>query len=87
MKFICAVYDKAAECFGNPFVVPATGMAVRQFADEVNRDAPENPLFNHKIDFSLYTLGEFNEVNGELIPNVSKLVDAVGVRAKPDDKV
>lgn len=82
MKFVCAVYDKGAECFGNPFVVPATGMAVRQFSDEVNREAADNPLYNHPLDFSLHQLGRYHEHNGELESDRVKLVDAVAVRAK-----
>lgn len=84
MKFICAVYDKGAECFGSPFVVPATGLAVRNFTDEVNRDAENNPLFHHPLDFSLYCLGTYDEVTGAVECDARKLVDAVAVRTKSD---
>lgn len=86
MKYICAVYDRAAECFGNPFFVSATGLAIRDFTIEVNRDAKENLLSQHPLDFELYCLGEFDEAIGEFTNSRRKLVDAVAVHNVPSDK-
>lgn len=63
-SIIVAVRDSAANAFSRPFFVPATGMAVRSFTDEVNRNAPDNPMFAHAGDFELYELGEFDEETG-----------------------
>lgn len=58
---ICAVRDRAADCFGQPFFVPAIGGAIRSFGDEVNRKAEGNSLAAHPEDFDLYELGTFDD--------------------------
>lgn len=62
-----AVRDSAAGAFNRPFFVPAAGMALRSFEDEVNRQAADNPMFNHPDDFELYHVGFFDEENGDLV--------------------
>lgn len=61
---ICAMYDAAAQVFGRPFFVQATGMAVRSFGDEVRRADANNDLYKHPEDFSLYHLGSFDDNMG-----------------------
>lgn len=63
---VCAVRDKAAEVFGQPFCVPAIGLAVRGFTDQVNRQAPDNPIYSHPQDFDLYELGTYTDTIGLL---------------------
>lgn len=60
----CAIRDNAIEAFNRPFFVPALGLAIRSFQDEVQREAPDNPMFGHSRDFSLYELGTFDESSG-----------------------
>lgn len=67
MRVICAVLDSAVQAFGTPFFVQADGHALRSFIDEVNRQAPDNTLFGHPEDYTLYHLGEFNEEDGAFI--------------------
>lgn len=64
---VVAVFDSAIQAFNRPFFVPAIGMAVRSFADEVNRNAPENPMYAHPDDFWLSHLAEFDEESGTFI--------------------
>jgi hypothetical protein len=62
MKLIvCSVRDTAADAFGRPYFVPSVGIAIRSFTDEVNRQADDNPLHNHRKDFALYELGEYDD--------------------------
>ncbi|WNK13793.1 MAG: nonstructural protein [Microvirus sp.] len=63
---ICAVFDSAAQAYNRPFFAPSVGLAVRSFRDEVNRNAPENPMYNHSDDFSLHQLGVFDDANAQL---------------------
>lgn len=63
-KVVCSVRDSAAEIFGQPFFVPSRGVALRSFADEVNRAAVDNALNQHPEDFILYELGVFDESTG-----------------------
>lgn len=61
---ITTVKDRAAEAYGRPMFVPSTGVAIRGFADEINRNSSDNQLFNHPDDFDLYDLGIFDDNTG-----------------------
>lgn len=61
-----SVFDTAAASFGQPFFVPAVAAGVRAVADEVNRAAADNQLFQHPEDHVVYVLGHFDDVSGEL---------------------
>lgn len=65
IRKVCAVFDSAVQTFGQPFFVPAVGAATRSFSDEVNRKAADNALAAHPEDYTLYELGEFDDVTGE----------------------
>lgn len=64
-KIVCAVYDHAVQCFGQPFYVRARGEAVRSFTDEVNRAAQENNLYQHPEDFDLTQVAVFDDESGK----------------------
>jgi len=64
IQFICTVKDRAADAFGRPMFVPSTGVAIRSFSDEINRNNAENQLYNHPDDFDLYELGQFDDNTG-----------------------
>jgi hypothetical protein len=61
---ICSVKDRAADAYGRPMFVPTTGVAIRSFTDEVNRNDPENQLFNHPDDYDLFSFGTFDDNTG-----------------------
>jgi len=63
-QIICTVKDRAADAYGRPMFVPSTGVAIRSFSDEINRNNADNQLFNHPDDFDLYELGEFDDNSG-----------------------
>lgn len=63
-QIICTVKDRAADAYGRPMFVPSTGVAIRSFSDEINRNNAENQLYNHPDDFDLYELGEFDDNTG-----------------------
>lgn len=73
---ILAVWDDKAKAFNRPYFVPATGLGVRAFADEVNRPAQDNPLYQHPEDFNLHNLGTWEEDTGnfENLPEQTILV-------------
>lgn len=64
MNVICSVRDRAADAYGRPLFVPSVGVAIRSFSDEVNREAADNQMFHHSIDFDLYQLGTFDDNSG-----------------------
>lgn len=59
-----AVRDRALNAYMQPFFVPSVGVAVRSFADEVNR--AESPFHAHPEDFDLYQIGMYDDANGRL---------------------
>ena len=60
MKLVMvAVFDQAAAAYGRPFFGLSRGEVIRGFADEVQRDVPDNLMARHPQDFSLHMLGEF----------------------------
>ena len=61
---ICSVKDRAADAFGRPMFVPSTGVAIRSFSDEINRNADDNQLYNHPDDFDLFEFGIFDDNTG-----------------------
>ncbi len=64
LQFVVSVKDRAADVFNRPFFVPHRNVAVRDFTDEVNRSAADNPLNKHPDDFDLYLLGSFDDNAG-----------------------
>lgn len=64
---VCSVVDRAAGCFGTPFFVPAKGVGIRSFTDEVNREDKANQLYLHPEDFDLYCLGDFDDNQGGFV--------------------
>ncbi len=74
-QVIVAVKDRAAETYGRPMFVPAIGVALRSFSDEINRNDPNNQLFNHPDDFDLYDLGTFDDSTAQFeIKNIPELL-------------
>lgn len=66
MKMIvCTIKDRAADAFGRPFYVPAVGVAIRSFQDEVNRPSDDSQIHQHPDDFDLFELGEFDDGTGK----------------------
>lgn len=65
---VCSVFDSAMNAFARPMFVPAAGVAVRSFADEINRQAQDNPLYAHPDDYTMFDLGLFDEDSGTFIP-------------------
>lgn len=71
---ICAVRDTALAAFNRPFTVQSTGVAIRSFSDEVNRNAEDNMMFSHPEHFSLYKLGEWNDESGDFATHLPELL-------------
>lgn len=69
IKVCCAVWDSAAQVYGQPIFVPTVAVAARSFIDECGRVADDNPLSKHPEDFELRVLGEYDDSTGLLIPS------------------
>lgn len=85
MKYImCVVRDRVADVYGTPFCTVSTGMAVRSFGDQVNRDEPNNAMFAHADDFELFEVGSFDDSSAdfEILPKPRQLVLGKDVKRK-----
>lgn len=76
---VYAIRDSKMECFNRPFVMPADGAAVRAFQDEINN--PQGEMSKHPSDYTLYTVGKFDEDTGEL-DGSTPLILAKGIDLK-----
>lgn len=68
MKYlICSIYDSGTEAYMRPFLVQATGQAMRLFSDLVvdeTHDIGKHPEF-----YSLFEIGTFNDSSAEIEPH------------------
>lgn len=81
---ICCVRDVKSEVYGRPFFVPTTGMAIRSFDDEVNRESQDNAMNQHPGDFALFHIGEYNDGDADINSFAAPvcLIEAVQVLRK-----
>lgn len=77
---VCAVRDRAMDAFMQPIFVPAIGLALRSFSDEVNRS--DSPMFAHPEDYDLYEIGSYDDEYGKLIPLENVRMVSVGKDVK-----
>lgn len=64
IQHIYAVFDVKAKAYLPPFFLPEEGMAIRTFTNccqDDNHQFGRNPE-----DFTLFSLGDFNDENGEI---------------------
>lgn len=66
MIVIVAIRDLAVGSFVQPMFFPSRQAAVRAFSDECNRK--DSQLRAHPADYSLWLIGEFDEIAGEVSP-------------------
>lgn len=80
---IYAVFDAKAAFFGQPFFGQNDGSAIRDFSDAVNDGSnPNNMWHKHPEDFSLFYLGDFDNLSGEITPILPRsLVTAAALRS------
>ena len=64
LKATLAIWDSAMQAYNLPITVPTIQMAIRSFADEVNRTDPSNHLNAHPDDYELHHLANWDEQTG-----------------------
>lgn len=79
---VVSIFDQATQAYSRPVFVQSTGVAIRSFSDEVNRDEPNNEMRRHPGDFSLFNIGTFDDSTGVFtgtVPLPELLVQASNV--------
>lgn len=80
---ILAIHDSKSEMFGRPFFVRAYGEGERMFIDVVNDG--KSDYSKHPGDFTLFEVGEFDDVSGTVIPLPAPRSMGVAVQFKTSD--
>lgn len=63
---VVSIYDEKLGAYSQPSFVASKGVALRSFTDQVNNQS--SPLNAHPSDYTLFRIGQFDDVTGELIP-------------------
>jgi len=74
---LLCVYDAKVQLFMQPFFARSSAEGMRMFADEAKR--PDGQIGQHPEDFSLHRLGEVDQTNGMLIPEVAPVALATAL--------
>lgn len=61
---VYTIYDSKAEAYLAPLLQKTRGEAIRTFSDLVNN--PETMFAKHPSDFTLFEIGEWDELKGEV---------------------
>lgn len=68
---VFAVLDAKLGSFSQPFFSMSQAAGIRAFSDSVNDASnPNNQWHNHPEDFTLYMLGEYDDLTATLIPEL-----------------
>jgi hypothetical protein len=84
IKQLYSLYDSKSETWSAPFIHSARGDALRAFADAVNSKDQRTVIVAHPEDFTLFYVGDFNELDGT-ITGIDKVSVANGMDVKIDD--
>lgn len=62
---VVGIRDSAMDAYMRPLVFPHQNVAIREFSDAVNRNDPENAMYQHPEDYELHKLGLWDDRTGE----------------------
>lgn len=77
-----SVYDSKAESYMMPFTAQSRGSAVRSFTEASND--PQSPCCKHPSDYTLFAVGEFDELTGVLTPYKANVSLGCAIEFKKD---
>lgn len=89
LKSVCAVFDRAAQLFGQPVFANNANEVLRSFSDECNRpktaSGQPNVYYEHPEHFELFELGSFDDNNGAFLmgAGMPRLISLAGDLKKP----
>lgn len=71
IKYFYSVYDAAAQSYSDPIVLATDAIAARGFQTESQN--PDSVIAKFPTDFTLFCVGEFDTVSGDVSP-VNRIV-------------
>lgn len=72
-KKLFVVYDSKKEAYGTPFFADFTADALREWSEVAsNKSDMQNQIAKYPADFTLFEIGTFNILTGELIVHETK---------------
>lgn len=83
---ILAIYDKAVDVYGRPFVSRTVNEGLRTIAIEVNRADPQNMLNTHPGDYAIYQVGEWDDETAQIKGTEgppTKVAEAIHLQQQP----
>lgn len=66
-----SVYDSKAEVYDKPFCMLTKGECIRGFGDAAND--PKTTLGQHPADYTLFEIGEYDQITGNIELHKTKL--------------
>jgi len=75
VKNIYSIYDEKAEAFLQPFFFDTHGQAIRAIVDCIND--PNHNFARHTSDYTLFTLGLFDDSDATITVNKTSLGNLV----------
>ncbi|AXL14456.1 nonstructural protein [Microviridae sp.] len=66
-KIVTTIHDAKSEMYLNPVCGRTKGQAIREFQQEANN--PESQLNKYPEDFTLFELGEYDDITGMMHPH------------------
>lgn len=77
---IFSIFDEKAEAFLQPFFLATVGQAERALLDAMRDD--EHNFSRYPSDFTLFLIGEYDEVTGVITPQKTGLMNLVELKPK-----
>ena len=85
IKKIFAIYDEKSEAYLTPIFMDTIGQVIRQITDIL--DDETHQFSKHTSDFTLYTLGTYDDNSGVIEPDLKLISPLLEFKAKKLDNI
>lgn len=73
---VYAIFDLAAQTYGNPFYMANNAIAIRTFHNEVKRADDTNVMYTNPADFELWRIGIWDNEQGNFLNDKERIARA-----------
>jgi hypothetical protein len=80
---VYSIYDEKVRAFASPFFMPNDAVALRAFADNVNKE--DSSIHEHPEDYTLFCLGNFDDQTGEISSEKKSLGNGVQFKSVKEE--